>query len=138
MLERMPFADAAYIFDTSDKLWAALDEAEWLHAFQGHPAIGSKRVAKKQSVTAKRWSKGEQAEAKSGDPQTLAALARANQEYRAKFGYVFLICATGKTSDEILASLRQRLRNEPNVELRIAAEEQRKITRIRLEKLLIS
>jgi len=76
--------------------------------------------------------------AKSASPQTSATLARANQEYRAKFGYVFLICATGKAGEEILASLRQRLLNDPALELRIAAEEQRKITRIRLEKLLAS
>jgi allantoicase len=138
MLERMPFADVAYIFDTADKLWAALNQAEWLQAFHHHPAIGSKRGEKAQSATAKRWSKGEQAVAKSAGPQTLATLARANQEYRAKFGYVFLICATGKTSEEILASIQQRLLNDPAVELRIAAEEQRKITRIRLEKLLAS
>ena len=68
----------------------------------------------------------------------VVALARANQEYQSKFGYFFLICATGKTSEEILASLRQRLLNDPAEELRIAAEEQRKITRIRLEKLLAS
>jgi allantoicase len=138
MLERMPFADVAYIFDTADKLWAALSEAEWLQAFRHHPAIGTNRGQKAQSATAKRWSKGEQEVAKSAGPQTLAALALANQEYRAKFGYVFLICATGKTSEEILASLGQRLLNDHAVELRIAAEEQRKITRLRLEKLLAS
>jgi allantoicase len=138
MVDRMPFADVAYILDTADKLWATLSKAEWRQAFRHHPAIGAKRAEKEQSATAKRWSKGEQAVANSAAPQTLAALARANQEYQSKFGYVFLICATGKTSEEILASLRQRLLNDPAEELRIAAEEQRKITRIRLEKLLAS
>ena len=138
MVARMPFADVAYILDTADKLWATLSEAEWRQAFRHHPAIGAKRAQKAQSATAKRWSKGEQAVANSAAPQIQAALARANQEYQSKFGYVFLICATGKTSEEILASLRQRLLNDPAEELRIAAEEQRKITRIRLEKLLAS
>lgn len=138
MLERMPFADVASIFDTADKLWAALNEAEWLQAFHHHPAIGAQRGEKTQSATAKRWSRGEQAVAKSAGPQTRAGLALANQEYREKFGYVFLICATGKTAQEILTTLRQRLPNDPAVELRVAAEEQRKITRIRLEKLLAS
>ena len=69
-------------------------------------------------------------------PEMLAALAAANQEYRARFGHVFLICATGKNSEEILRSLRQRLSNDPELELLIAREEQQKITRIRLEKLL--
>jgi allantoicase len=138
MVASMPFADVAYILDTADRLWATLSEAEWRQAFRHHPAIGAKRAQTAQSATAKRWSKGEQASANSAAPQIQAALARANQEYQSKFGYVFLICATGKTSEEILASLRQRLLHDPAEELRIAAEEQRKITRIRLEKLLAS
>jgi len=138
MLQRMPFPDRAYVFDTADKTWAALGPADWLEAFRHHPAIGAKRAEKTQSATAKRWSRGEQSMAQIAAPQTLAALARANQEYQARFGHVFLICATGKTSAEILESLEQRLSNDPAVELRIAAEEQRKITRLRLEKLLAS
>lgn len=138
MLDRMPFPDALSFFDTADKLWAALSEAEWLQAFRHHPAIGTNRAEKTQSAAAQRWSKGEQALVKSAEPHTLAALARGNQEYHKKFGYVFLICATGKTSDEILVSLQQRLPNDPDTELRIAAEEQRKIMLIRLEKLLAS
>jgi allantoicase len=138
MVERMPFADSAHILDTAANLWTALNETEWQQAFRHHPAIGGKRALKAQSAAAKRWSKGEQAVVNNAAPQTLAALARANQEYRSKFGYVFLICATGKTSEEVLSSLRERLLNDPAVELRIAAGEQLKITRIRLEKLLAS
>ncbi len=138
MLQRMPFPDRAYVLDTADKTWAALGPADWLEAFRHHPAIGAKRAEKTQSATAKRWSQGEQSMAQMAAPQTLAALARANQEYQARFGHVFLICATGKTNSEILESLEQRLSNDPEVELRIAAEEQRKITRLRLEKLLAS
>ena len=138
MVNRMPFADVSNILETADKLWTALSEAEWHQAFRHHPAIGAKRAEKAQSATAKRWSKGEQAVANTADSQILAALARANQEYQSKFGYVFLIFATGKTSEDILASLRQRLLNDPAEEFRIAAEELRKITRIRLEKLLAS
>jgi OHCU decarboxylase len=73
--------------------------------------------------------------AQKAERATLSALAEANKQYRARFGHVFLICATGKTSNEILESLRQRLPNDPETELSIAAEEQRKITRLRLEKL---
>jgi len=141
MLRRMPFPDTAYVLDTADKTWAALGPADWLEAFRHHPPIGAtkagaKKAEKKQSATAKRWSKGEQAAAQTASAETLAALAEANELYRVKFGHVFLICATGKTSDEILASLKKRLPNDPETELRIAAEEQRKITRIRLEKSL--
>jgi allantoicase len=136
MLQGMPFADVAYVFDTAEKTWAALGPSDWLEAFRHHPAIGAKRAEKTQSATAKRWSKGEQSVAQAVAPQTLTALAAANETYQAKFGHVFLICATGKTSEEILASLKKRLPNDPEAELRIAAEEQRKITRLRLEKLL--
>ena len=138
MLKRMPFPDLAYALDTADKTWAALVPADWLEAFRHHPPIGAKRAEKTQSAKAKKWSKGEQSVAQTAPPQTLAALANANQEYQKRFGHVFLICATGKTSEEILASLQQRLANDSDVELRIAAEEQRKITRLRLEKLLAS
>jgi allantoicase len=138
MLNRMPFPDLAYVLDTADKTWAGLSPADWVEAFYHHPPIGANRAEKTQSATAKKWSKGEQSVAHTAAPQTLAALAKANQEYEKRFGHVFLICATGKTSEEILANLQQRLANDSDVELRIAAEEQRKITRLRLEKLLAS
>src|SRR5215471_13739024 len=113
-----------------------LDHADWLEAFRHYPAIAAKPANKNQSATARRLSAVEQSVAQHAMPETLAALAAANQEYRAKFGYVFLICATGKSSDEILKSLRERMPNDHNIELRVAAEEQRKITRLRLEKML--
>ncbi len=135
MLKHRPFLDAAYLVDSADRIWARLDRQAWREAFRHHPAIGAKRGKKVQSATARRWSKGEQAVAQKAERATLSALAEANKQYRARFGHVFLICATGKTSNEILESLRQRLPNDPETELSIAAEEQRKITRLRLEKL---
>ena len=136
MLQRMPFPDVPYALDTADKIWAGLDPSDWLEAFHHHPPIGAKRAQKPQSAKAKQWSQGEQSTAQTAPPHILTALAAANEEYRAKFGHVFLICATGKTSEEILAALKQRLPNDGAAELRIASEEQRKITRLRLEKLL--
>ena len=138
MLKHLPFSDAAHALDTADRVWGELDREDWLTAFRQHPAIGAKRGKKAQSTAARRWSKSEQSVAQRANAATLSALAKANQEYRAKFGHVFLICATGKTSDEILKNLRQRLSNDPEDELRVAAEEQRKITRLRLEKLFTS
>jgi allantoicase len=140
MLKHLPYPDAAYALDTADKIWASLEHQDWLEAFQHHPAIGAKRANSQQSATARRWSKGEQstAQQKQTSPQTMAALVEANSAYSERFGHVFLICATGKTSDEILKHLRQRLSNDPKTELRIAAEEQRKITRLRLEKVFSS
>ena len=76
--------------------------------------------------------------AQKASPDTLAVLTAANEAYQARFEHVFLICATGKSSEEILKAIQERLANDPETELRIAADEQKKITRLRLEKLLAS
>ena len=136
VLARRPFCDAAGLYDAADDAWETFEHRDWLAAFRAHPAIGTTKAKAKQSATARRWSAGEQAVAQKASPDTLAVLAAANQAYQATFGHVFLICATGKTSEEILKAIRERLANDPEVELRIAADEQKKITRLRLEKLL--
>jgi OHCU decarboxylase len=136
MAAHRPFAGEAELFEAVDKTWSALAREDWLEAFQHHPPIGETRAKARQSTTASRWSAKEQASAQKAAPEVLEALAAQNRAYAEKFGYVFLICATGKSSEEILNALRQRLPNDPDAELRIAAEEQRKITRLRLEKLL--
>jgi allantoicase len=136
MTSQRPFAEEANLFESADKIWMHLDQKEWLRAIRHHPPIGSKRGKSKQSGIARNWSAGEQSVAQKSSPETLAVLAAANQAYQATFGYVFLICATGKSGDEILQSLQQRLPNNPEIELRVAAEEMRKIMRLRLEKLV--
>ena len=136
MLEYRPFPDLPYALDTADKTWAELDRKDWREAFRHHPPIGQKRAQESQSPTARKWSAAEQSAAQRGAPEKLAYVAAANSAYHAKFGHVFLICATGKTIDDILAILQLRMRNDPQTELSIAAEEHRKITRVRLEKLL--
>jgi OHCU decarboxylase len=138
MVQQKPFPDLAYALDTADKTWAALDRKDWLEAFRYHPPIGEKRAQESQSETARKWSTAEQSAAQQGSPEKLAALAAANAAYHAKFGHVFLICASGKTSEDILGNLQQRMKNDPQTELSLAAEEHRKITRLRLEKLLAS
>jgi len=140
VLRQMPYASAAHVFDVADKTWAALGHKDWLEAFRHHPPIGGKaaKASAKQSARAAKWAEGEQSAAQKGTTETLAMLAAANRAYEAAFGRVFLICATGQSSEEVLQSLRQRLSNDPEIELRVAAEEQRKITRLRLEKLLAS
>ena len=130
-----PFGNLAQLLDASDRVWLALKNNDWLEAFSHHPPIGAKRGTKPQSTKARNWSKGEQSQAQKASPEALEALAEMNRLYSDRFGYVFLICATGKSTDEIANALQQRLSNEPETELRIAAEEQRKITRLRLEKL---
>jgi allantoicase len=138
MLALRPFATTAALLEAADRIWASLASEDWLEAFRHHPPIGGKKAAKKQSGKARKWSSGEQSRAQQAPEETRVQLAEANRAYHAKFGTVFLICATGKTADEILESARARLANDSETECRIAAEEQRKITRLRLEKLLAS
>lgn len=138
MTEQRPFANAAQLIAAADKIWPTLEHPDLLEAFQHHPAIGENRGKAKQSATASRWSANEQSKAQAAAPDVLAALAEGNKAYAKKFGHVFLICATGKSSEEILAALQQRIRNSAETELGIAAKEQYKITRLRLEKLLQS
>jgi OHCU decarboxylase len=138
MAGHRPFASEDELFEFADKTWAALAREDWLEAFLHHPPIGETKAKAKQSAAASRWSAKEQSSAQKAAPEVLQELAAQNRVYAEKFGYVFLICAAGKSSEEILRALRQRLPNEPAAELRVAAEEQRKITRLRLEKLLES
>ena len=136
ILARRPYENPNDFFVMADGIWSGLSRRDWLEAFRHHPAIGGSKAAAKQSTKAKKWSAGEQSAAQQAQPETLSELAQANLRYQARFGYVFLICATGKTAPEILENLWKRMSNDGKTELLIAAEEQRKITRLRLEKLL--
>ena len=138
VLDRRPFGDASHFRDAAEEAWSKLGRKDWLAAFHSHPAIGGKKAAAKQTTTARNWSTGEQSVAKQASPETSSVLAEANRAYETTFGHVFLICATGKSSEEILKALQERLGHEPEVESRVAAGEQKKITRLRLEKLLKS
>lgn len=138
MAKQRPFADKSEVFAAADKIWSGLAEKDWQEAFRHHPPIGGKRAKATQSATASRWSAKEQSAAQAASREMLEALTTENRGYAEKFGYVFLICAAGKSSEEILHALRRRMPNDPQTELRAAAEEQRKITRLRLEKLLAS
>ncbi len=123
------------LLDSADRVWWDLGREDWLEAFSRHPRIGEKAAAKDASAETRRWSEEEQSGTRSAREQVLAALAKANRAYEQRFGYIFIVCATGKGSEEMLALLQQRLQNDPGAELRIAAEEQRRITHLRLQKL---
>ena len=129
MAGRRPFRDEASLLRTADDVWAALDGADWLEAFSHHPRIGERVSGIAQT---------EQAGTRDASADVLKRLASLNQQYERRFGHVFLICATGKSASEMLAALEQRLNNEPAAELRTAAAEQAKITRLRLQKMLHS
>ena len=136
MLASRPFPSADELTQAANEIWNSLGRKEWLRAFRHHPRIGAKKAERKQSAKAGEWSAKEQSGVARAARDTLAALAAANRAYEAKFGHIFIICATGKSAEEIQQELQRRLGNDRETELRIAAEEQRKITRLRLEKLL--
>jgi allantoicase len=138
VLAHRPFRDVAHLHDAAQEAWSKLRRNDWLTAFRSHPAIGAEKAAAKQTQTARNWSADEQSVAQRASPETISVLTAANHAYEAAFGHVFLICAAGKTSEQILKALQERLAHEPEVELRVAAEEQKEITRLRLEKLLNS
>jgi allantoicase len=136
-----PFGDAEALAAAADEVWARLSPDDWLEAFAAHPRIGDRPAAPPSGAAAPNppagsgWSAREQAGVAEADPTTLAELAAGNRAYEERFGHVFLICATDRSAPELLAALRERLGNDPATELRVAAEEQRKITHLRLEKL---
>ena len=136
LIDQRPFGDEQALVQVSDSIWRELTQDDWLEAFIHHPKIGEKKAAKVASAQAQRWSEQEQAGEE--NPQTLVALQEANRAYEERFGYIFMVCATGKSKEEMLAILRERLQNDPGTEIQVAAEEQRKITNLRLEKLLQS
>jgi 2-oxo-4-hydroxy-4-carboxy-5-ureidoimidazoline decarboxylase len=136
MIERRPFESTPALFDAARELWQSLAREDYLEAFAHHPRIGdsltelAKRFARTASMAAR-----EQAKVAQADHETLVALREQNQRYYERFGYIFIVCATGKSASEMLALLRERLDNEPARELEIAAEEQAKITALRLAQL---
>ena len=134
MAAQGPFMDLNDLRETADSIWRDLEPADWLEAFGRHPQIGERAAAGSES--SRRWAEGEQAGMRVVAESVKAKLAQANQAYREKFGYIFIVCATGKSAEEMLALLEQRLQNDSADELNIAAEQQRLITRLRLEKLL--
>jgi 2-oxo-4-hydroxy-4-carboxy-5-ureidoimidazoline decarboxylase len=136
MLARRPYGDLPSLLAAADEVWSALGAAEWREAFTHHPRIGEAKSATTQNERARVWSSGEQSGMRDATAGVRAALAAANAAYDARFGYICIICATGKSAQELLSITSARLRNEPDVELRVAAEEQRKITRLRLKQLV--
>ena len=136
MVVRRPFTDERQLVEAAERIWWGLSGDDWLEAFRSHPRIGEKTPARATGEGARRWSEEEQADAASAASATLDALASANRAYEERFGHIFIVCATGKSSEEMLETLRRRLSNDPGTELCVAAEQQRRITLLRLRKLL--
>jgi 2-oxo-4-hydroxy-4-carboxy-5-ureidoimidazoline decarboxylase len=135
MLAHRPFADDKAVETAAVAIWWSLPHDEWHAAFAAHPKIGDVNSLKKKYASTSTWASNEQASVAQASDDTLQELARYNQDYEAKFGYIFIVCATGKSAAEMLAILKSRIGNDPAAELKIAAAEQLKITLLRLAKL---
>jgi 2-oxo-4-hydroxy-4-carboxy-5-ureidoimidazoline decarboxylase len=133
---RRPFVDEAALITASDEIWNQLMARDWMEAFSKHPRIGERKVPALASAQSAAWSAQEQQKVATAGEAGQADLMRGSREYERRFGRVFIVCATGKSALEILAILRRRLLNDDTTELREAAEEQRKITSLRLRKWL--
>ena len=136
MVTRRPFESRASVLVVADEIWGALTNSDWLEAFAHHPRIGEKAAAVEQSERGRDWSASEQADVTRASESIRLAQQDMNAQYERRFGYIYIVCATGKSANEMFAIARERLSNDPVAELKIAAEEQRKIMRLRLEKLL--
>lgn len=138
LVARRPFSRPEEVFHAAEEIWWSLSREDWYEAFACHPRIGDLESLRTRYVATRAWSETEQRGVEGADEALLRGLADGNRAYEAKFGFIFLVCATGKSAAEMLRLLRARLANERDEELQIAAAEHAKITRIRLEKLFAS
>jgi 2-oxo-4-hydroxy-4-carboxy-5-ureidoimidazoline decarboxylase len=135
MLAFIPAEDMVELLEDAEEQWWKCSEEDWKEAFSKHPRIGEKFIKEDKNV-AEAWAASEQSGVSGASEKTLLDLEKANREYEDKFGYKFIICATGLSAAEMLVQLQVRLQNNPETEIEIAADEQNKITKLRIEKLL--
>lgn len=136
MVEARPFSDRLAIAQQADLVWKKLGDADYLEAFEGHPQIGNVATLRAKYANTKALASDEQSSVNQASDQVLVDLAKGNADYLEKFGFIFIVCATGKSAAEMLTLLLERLPNSKVTELANAAEEQRKIFHLRIEKLL--
>ena len=135
MVGLRPVASVVELSLASDRVWSTMEEGDWMEAFACHPRIGERKVARA-SAKSQAWSRQEQASAEDAEDAVLAELAEGNALYEERFGFTYIVCATGKSAEEMLSILNRRLASTRPAELREAAEQQRQITQIRLGKWL--
>lgn len=136
MVALRPMGSVMQLSEAADRVWSAMEEADWMEAFACHPRIGDGRPAHATAKSAA-WSQQEQSSAHGAAERVLGELAEGNAAYERRFGFTYIVCATGKSAVEMLAILKLRLANDRGTELREAAEQQRQITQIRLGKWLL-
>ncbi len=135
MLGVLPVEDLVDLLELAEETWYSCEESDWREAFTHHPKIGDMQSMKEKFSSAAHLAAREQASVQQASENILHQLAAGNKQYEDKFGYIFIVCATGKSAGEMLALLNDRLDNQPLTEILIAMEEQNKITRLRLEKI---
>ena len=135
MAQSRPFGSLAAMHNVAIQIWEDLKVQDWLEAFENHPRIGDRKALAARFASTRNWSANEQAGVEVAEEQILDRLASGNEKYFQRFGYVFLVCATGKSALEMLNLLEARINNSPEEELQIAQQEQQKIMLIRLDKM---
>jgi 2-oxo-4-hydroxy-4-carboxy-5-ureidoimidazoline decarboxylase len=136
LLALRPFENREALVNASDRIWETCTRADGLEAFTHHPKIGDLKSLEQKFASTKEWAGGEQSGVNTAGEKVLVALAAGNAAYEKKFGFIFIVCASGKSATEMLDLLNQRIGNDPEKEWMIAMKEQNKITRLRLEKLI--
>jgi len=137
MVSFRPIKNIAELSANADRAWSTMEEADWMEAFSCHPRIGVS-TASNSNERSGTWSRQEQASTASASDRVLSELAAGNALYEQRFGFTYIVCATGKSADEMLGILNRRLNSDRATELREAAEQQRQILQIRLGKWLVS
>lgn len=136
MVALRPIAGIQELSEAADRVWSEMGEPDWLEAFATHPRIGERNAATN-GPKSTAWSRQEQSSIARADEHVLEELSNGNGEYERRFGITYIVCATGKSPEEMLAILQNRLNNDRNAELQEAAEQQRQIMQIRLGKWLV-
>jgi 2-oxo-4-hydroxy-4-carboxy-5-ureidoimidazoline decarboxylase len=137
MEKKRPFKSLEDLLVASDASWKECHKSDWLEAFAHHPKIGDLKSLEEKFSSTKVWASGEQASVNYANNKVLQDLSTGNKQYEEKFGFIFIVCATGKSAEEMLNLLNARMNNTVEQELYIARDEQNKITQLRLKKLLI-
>ncbi|MBL4681848.1 MAG: 2-oxo-4-hydroxy-4-carboxy-5-ureidoimidazoline decarboxylase [Pseudomonadales bacterium] len=135
MLVKFPFKDEAALLECADESWKRLKETDYLEAFSGHPKIGDVKSLQEKFSSTSSLASREQSSVESADDETLKMLAVGNKSYELKFGFIFIVCATGKSAEQMLELLQTRMVNDRETELVNAAEQQRQIFHIRIKQL---
>jgi OHCU decarboxylase len=136
MVALRPISGVAELSAAADREWSRMETTDWMQAFACHPRIGEKKTAQS-SQKSSAWSTEEQSSIENAAERVMAELAEGNALYEQRHGFNYIVCATGKSADEMLAMLKRRIGNDREAELREAAEQQRQIMQIRLGKWLV-